>query len=132
MPLFSDEEVKAVRLASAEEIVIPGIPKKLKLVKVSGSKATEIGQMQLDLKGKGVSRALFLLLFTSSVCREDGSFLQKEDAEQLFEVLPADVSFELVRKVTSQINVGSEARAKAVGNSEASPAAGSSSGSAST
>jgi len=130
MPFLSEEEVRALRLATAEDISIPGLTKKLKLVKVTGAKSVEIIDASGKQKAGSMSREVFLLLFTSAVAHDTGAMISKEEAEQLFEVVPAEESFTLIAKVMSSLQKKMGATEALVKNSEGSPAAGASSGSA--
>jgi hypothetical protein len=129
MGFLTDDEVRAIRLAGAEPLVIEGMSRQLRMVKVTGAKSVEIGQLHADQKGKDAQRKLFLAMLRASVVDEEGQFLTEDAAAQLFEVISARDALAITTRVTKSLNEAEDTRTK-MGNSEASPGGVSSSDSA--
>jgi hypothetical protein len=108
------EQIRKVRLNGSKQVAIDGTDKPLRLIKLSGAAALEVGEIQKAVeKGERTRKEMFLFLLAHAFTDDSGEPLTAEDAEMLFDLLPIQTISNLVNQVTASINAAAEKPGKA-------------------
>jgi len=115
MPFLTPEEMQSVKMEGSSLFEIPGLKgKKLRIMKMTAAAADAGKNMKTGSK-PAEDRDFMIFMLSNGCATEAGVMLSKEDATQLFDVLPLDVVTDIVSSISKLMG------RERPGNSEGSP-----------
>lgn len=96
---LSPEQIKTIRFTNSKKFSLAeGID--ITIIQLSGADADRANAMKKEVEDGKVKQGDFLKYLLQSCCvKPDGERFTKEDAEQVFDVIPTKVFFKLVDEV---------------------------------
>lgn len=112
MPLFTQEQIRNIRLKGSRLLAISAIDKAVRVVRMSSTRALEAGELQAAVKaGTRRQSELVVFMMTHAIADEAGNMLTPEDAATLCDLLP-------VGELTRIVDVVNEVMAAGLENKE--------------
>lgn len=109
MAFLTPEQIRAVRIKGSKIVMLAGIEKEIRIIKMSSGKAIESQELQQEIRqGKKSQSDMIRFMFENTLAEIDGTPITQEDAVVLFNLLPVDGLSNLVLEINQLINVPSK------------------------
>lgn len=104
MAFMSPAEVKAVRLRGSKPIIIEGLNKEARIIKMGADAQNRSAELQAEIAaGKRPRNDSILFMFENALAEPDGTPLTADDAVQLFKLLDLPELTKLVNDIAAHM-----------------------------